>query len=176
MPKPIPFLTSFFLPPEISSLWRTSIAITPFGTQKVLLTPMRRKYSIGSPSLNDPDKPTFLHRSSLTSPSLPPLLPYLALGRYFRIWALITYQSFYLSLFLRSFTPISVPHPSICRKLAGITLPFTLTLTVLLQRNTRVFLFPLLLLSLLLRHRMRPNLPSLSTASNAILKPGSPLK
>ena len=38
--------------------------------------------------------------------------------------------------------------PSIFRKLAGLTLPFTLTLTVLLQRNT--CLFPLLLLSLAL--------------------------
>ena len=35
-----------------------------------------------------------------------------------------------------------------------MTLLFTLTLTVLLHRNTRFFLFPLLLLSLLLRHWM----------------------
>ena len=44
------------------------------------------------------------------------------------------------------FLPTSVPLPSIFRKLAGMTLPCTLTLTVLLQRNTRLFLFPLLLL------------------------------
>ena len=65
---------------------------------------------------------------------------------------LITYQFFYRSLSLRSFAPTSVPLPSIFRKLAGMTLLFTLTLTVLLQRNTRFFLFPLLLLSSLLWH------------------------
>ena len=53
-----------------------------------------------------------------------------------------------------------------------MTLPPTLTLTVLLQRNTRLFLFPLLLFSLPLWHRMRPNLPFLSAASNVFLKPG----
>ena len=34
----------------------------------------------------------------LTSSLLPPLLPYLAPGRYLRTWVLITYQFFYLSL------------------------------------------------------------------------------
>ena len=42
----------------------------------------------------------------------------------------------------------SVLLPSIFRKLAGMTLPITLTLTVLLQRNAR--LFPLLFTSLTL--------------------------
>ena len=84
----------------------------------------------------------------LTSPLLPLLLLFLAPGRCFRTWVLTTYQFFYLSLSLRSFTPTSVPLPSIFRKLAGMTLPPTLTLTVLLQRNTRLFLFPLQLLSL----------------------------
>ena len=69
----------------------------------------------------------------------PPLLPFLASGRCFRTWVLITYQFFYLSPSLRSFAPTSVPLPSTFRKLAGMTL----TLSVLLQRNTRVF--PLLL-------------------------------
>ena len=53
---------------------------------------------------------------------------------------------------------------------------FTSTLTVPLQRNTSLFLFPLLLLSLLLWHWMRPNLLFLSAASNANRKPGGPLK
>ena len=57
-----------------------------------------------------------------------------------------------------------------------MTLPLTLTLTVLQQRYTRLFLFLLLLLSLPLWHRMRPNLPFLSAASNAILKPGGLLR
>ena len=75
-----------------------------------------------------------------------------------------------------SFAPTTVPLPSIFRKLAGMTLPPTLTLTVHLQRNTRLFLFPLLLLSLPLWHWMRPNLPFLSAASNALLKPGGLLR
>ena len=50
-----------------------------------------------------------------------------------------------IPLSLRSFAPTSVLLPSTFRKLAGMTLSPTLTLTVLLQRNTRHFLFPLLL-------------------------------
>ena len=45
--EPIPFLPPF-PPPEISSFCGTSIAITPYGTQEVLPTPMGRKYSTGS--------------------------------------------------------------------------------------------------------------------------------
>ena len=106
----------------------------------------------------------------LTFPLLPSLLPFLAPGRCFRTWALTTYQIFYLSLSLRSFAPTSVPLPSTFGKLAGMILPCTLTLTVLLQSNTRLFFFPLQLLSLL--SGTGPNFPFLSTASNANLKPG----
>ena len=81
---------------------------------------------------------------------LPPLLPSLAPGRCLRTSALITYQFYFLSFFLQYFAPTNVPLPSIFRKLAGMTLPFTLTFTVLLERNIR--LFPLLLLSSLLWH------------------------
>ena len=98
----------------------------------------------------------------LTSPLLPPLLPLLSPGRCFRTWVLTIYQFFYLSHSPRSFTPTSVPLPSTFRKLAGMTLSPTLTPTVLLQRNTRLFFFPLLLLFL--------------AASNAILKPGGVLR
>ena len=112
----------------------------------------------------------------LTSPVLLPLLPSPAPGRCFRTWVLTIFQFSYLSLSLQSFTPTSVPRPSIFRKLAGMALPHTLTLTVLLQRNTRLFLFPLLLLFLLLGYWMRPNLPFLSTASHALLKPGRLLR
>ena len=100
--------------------------------------------------LNDPDTPTLLHRSSgsRSSPLLLLLLLFLAPGRCFRTWVLTTYQFFYLSLSLRSFAPTSVPFPLIFKKLAGMTLPPSLTLTVLQQRNTRLFLFPLQLLSL----------------------------
>ena len=90
--------------------------------------------------------PPFSIAPLLTSPLLLLLLHFLAPGRCFRTWVLTTYQFFYPSLSLRSFVPTSVPLPSIFRKLAGIALPLTLTLTVLLQKNTRLFLFPLLLL------------------------------
>ena len=83
--------------------------------------------------LNHPDTATSLHRSYPDIFFVPALLLFLAPGRCFRTRVLTTYQIFYLSLPLRSFAPTSVPLPS--------------TLTVLLQRNTRLFLFPLLLLS-----------------------------
>ena len=54
-----------------------------------------------------------------------------------------------------------------------MTLHFTLTLTVLLQRNTR--LFPLLLLSTSLAFNAT-NLPFLPAASNALRMPGGLLK
>ena len=156
--EPIPSLPQFFLPPEISSFWGTSIAISPSGTQKVLPTPAGRKYSTGSslltssPSmaLTDPlfSIAPLAVAPLLASPLLPLLLLFLAPGRCFRTWVLTTYQFFYLSLSLRSFAPTSAPLPSIFRKLAGMALSLTLTFTVLLQRNTRLFLFPLLLLSL----------------------------
>ena len=82
----------------------------------------------------------------LTSRLLPPLLPFLAPGRCFGTWVLTIYQFLCLSLSPRPIAPTSVPLPSIFRKLAGVTLSPTLTLTVPLQRNTRLFLFPLLLL------------------------------
>ena len=63
-----------------------------------------------------------------------------------------TYQFFYLSLSLRSFVPTSAPLPSTFTKLAGMALPLILTLTVLQQRNTHLFLFPLLLFFLPLSH------------------------
>ena len=69
----------------------------------------------------------------LTSPLLPSLLPFLAAGRCFRIWVLIIYQFFCLSLSLQSFAPASVPLPLIFKRLAGMALPLTLTPTVLLN-------------------------------------------
>ena len=88
----------------------------------------------------------------LTFPLLPPLLPFPAPGKCFRTWVLITHQFFYLCLSLWSFTPTSVSLPSTFKTLVMKTLPPTLTLTVLLQKNTHLFLFPLLLLSLPLWH------------------------
>ena len=67
MAEPIPFLPPFFPPPEISSFWGTSIAITPSETQEVL--PRGEgvfDWVISSDLLphNNPDTPTLLHRSS----------------------------------------------------------------------------------------------------------------
>ena len=103
--------------------------------------------------LNDPDTPTLLHRSSgsRSSPDIsfaPSTIAFSCSWEVLQDLVLTTYKFFYLSLSLRSFTPTSAPLPSIFRKLAGMTFPPTLTLTVLLQRNTRLFLFPLQLLSL----------------------------
>ena len=84
----------------------------------------------------------------LTFPLLLLLLPFLAPGRCYRTWVLTTYQFFCLSLFLQSFAPTIVPLPSTFGELAGMALPLILTLTVPQQRNTRLFFFPLLLLSL----------------------------
>ena len=146
----------------------------------------RRKYSTGSSPQTSSPSMTLTHppfsiaplavAPLLTSPFLLLLLPFLAPGRCFRTCVLTIHQFFYLSLSLRSFSPTSVPLSSIFRKLAGMTLPPTLTLTVLLQRNTRLFLFPLQLLSLPFWHGMRLNLPFLSAASNALLKPGGLLR
>ena len=83
----------------------------------------------------------------LTSPLLLLLLLFLAPERCFRTWVLTIYQFYFPSLSLRSFAPTSVPLPSIFRKLARMALPPTLTLTVLLQRNTRLFLFTSLALN-----------------------------
>ena len=157
MAEPIPSLPQFFPPPEISSFWGTLIAITPSGTQEVLSTFAGKRYSTGSSLLTSSSLITLTHSpfsipSLLISPLLSLLFLFLAPGWCFRTWVLTTYQFFYFALSLRSFAPTSVPLPSIFRKLAWMTLPPTLTLTALLQRNTRLFLFPLLLLSLPLWH------------------------
>ena len=140
-------------PPKISSFWGTSIAITPFGTQELLPTPAGRKYSTGlslltSSPLMTPTHPPFSIAPLLTSPLPPLLFPFFAPGRCFRTWVLTIHQFFYPSFSLRHIVPTSAPLPSTFRKLAGMALPHTLTVTVLLQRNTRLFLFPLLLLFL----------------------------
>ena len=103
-------------------------------------------------SLNDPDTPTLLHRSS---PDISLAPSSLALSCSWEV--LQDLGSDHLPILLsiplfRSFAPMSVSLPSTFRKLAGMTLPLTLTLSVHLQRNTRLFLFLLLLLSLPLWH------------------------
>ena len=162
MAEPTPFLPPFFPSSEISSFLGTSAVITLFGTQELLAIPTWRKYSTWSSVLTSSPSMTLTHplfciaplavAPTLTFPLLPSLLLFLAPGRCFRTWVLTTYQFFYLFFSLWSFAPTSVLLPSTFRKLAGMTLSPTLTATVLLQRNTRLFHFPLLLLSLPLWH------------------------
>ena len=137
MAELIPFLHPFFPPPEFSSSWGTSIAITPSGTQGVLPTDVGKKYSTGSPPQTSSPSMTLTHPPFAIAPLavalllisslLLLLLPFLAPGRCYRTWVLTIYQFFYLSLSLRFFAPTSVPLPSIFRKLAGMALPPTLT-------------------------------------------------
>ena len=143
-----PFLPPLFPPPEITFFWGDFNCHHPSA-------PAGWKYLTGSPLLTSSPSLT------LTSPLLIVSCPFLGKisnvllivpGWYFRTWVLTTYQFFHLSLSLRTFTPTSFPLPSTFRKLAGMTLPPTLTLTALLQRHTRLFLFSLLLLSLPLWH------------------------
>ena len=86
--------------------------------------------------LNDLDTPTLFHcfSRSRSSPNIsfaPSTLALSCSWECFRTWVLTIYQFFYLCLSLRSIAPTSVPLPSIFRKLAGMALPFILTLTVL---------------------------------------------
>ena len=149
-PSIIPFSRNLYILGDFNchhSLWDSRGISNPAG----------RKYLTGSSPLTSSPLMTLTHppfsiAPLLTSPLLPSLLPLLAPGRCYKAWALTTYQFFYPSLSLRSFALTSVPLPSIFRKLAGMTLSPTLTLTFPHQRNTRLFLFPMLLLSLPLWH------------------------
>ena len=121
----------------------------PLWDLKGTFDPVRRKFLTGSSPLASSPSMTLTHplfyiAPPMTSPLPPPLWLFLAPGRCVRTWVLITYQFFYPSLSLRSFIPTSIPFPSTFRKLARMTLPPT----VLLQSNTHLFLFPLLLLFL----------------------------
>ena len=91
MTEPNPFLPPFFPPPEISSFWGTSIAISPSGTQEILLTPTWRKYSTGSTSLTSSPSMTLTHPPFSIAPLLkslllPLLVPFLAHERCLRTW------------------------------------------------------------------------------------------
>ena len=105
--------------------------------------------------LNDPDTPTLLHRSSgsRSSPDTSFAPSTLAFSCSWEVLQDLgsDHLPYLLSVPLSPvFCPNERPFPSIFRKLAGMALPLTLTLTVIQPRNTRLFLFPLLLLSLLL--------------------------
>ena len=159
MAEPISSLPPFFLLPEISLFWGTSIAITPSGTQELFPTLARRKHLTGFSPLTSSPSMTLTYTTSSGSRSSPDIFfaPF-SLALYCSVEVLHDLGSDHLPILLsiplslRSFAPMSAPLPSLFRKLAGMGLPPTLTLTVLQQRNTRLFLFPLLLLSLPLWH------------------------
>ena len=100
-----------------------------------------------SSPLNDPDTPTLLHHScsSCFSPNISFAPASLAFSCSWEVLQdlgsdhLPIFLS--VSLYLRSFTPTSVPLLSTFRKLSRMTLPSTLIPTVLLQRHTHLFLF-----------------------------------
>ena len=104
--------------------------------------------------LNDPDTPTLFHCSS--GSHLSPDISFAPSSLAFSCsWEVLqNLGSDHLPILLS--IPLSPvfhpnecpPRPSIFRKLAGMGLPPTLTLTVPPQRNTRLFLFVQLLLSL----------------------------
>ena len=105
--------------------------------------------------LNDPDIPTLLHRSSGSRSYPDNFFASFSLALSCSWEVLQDLGSDHLPILLTvSFSPVfrptNVPHPSIFKKLVGMTLRFTSSFTVLLKRNTRLFLFSLLLLSLLL--------------------------
>ena len=66
--KPTPFLPLFFSPPEISSFWEISTAITPLGFKRHFRPPWGEVFDpaifYDFLSLNDSDISTLLHRSS----------------------------------------------------------------------------------------------------------------
>ena len=117
MAELIPFLPSFFPLPGISSFWGTSIAIISFGTQELLPTPIGKKYSTGSSVLTSSPSMTLTHPPFsiaplavallLTSPLLPPLLPFHAPETCSKTWVLTIKQFFYLSLFCPNERPPS---------------------------------------------------------------------
>ena len=122
----------------------------PPGTQKVLPTPTWRRYLTGSSDLlplNNRYTFTLFHRSigSRSSHDISFAPSFFALSCSWEVLQDLGSDHLPILLFA-PFAPTSVLLPSIFRKLAGMTL----TPTVLLQRNTR--LFPLLLLCLPLWH------------------------
>ena len=150
------FFPPFFLPPEIS-FWRTSTAIIICGTKKAFPIFVGEEVTHGvissnHVSINDPDIPTVLHcfSGNFSYPDVSYVPSSLAPRRCFKTWLLITYQFYIPSFFFWFFAPTNVPLPLIFKKLLGMTLLSTLNLTVFLQKKIPLFLFPLLLLSLLL--------------------------
>ena len=103
--------------------------------------------------INDPDTPTLLHRSSGSRFSSNIFFAPSSLAFSCSWEVLQNLGSDHLPILLSVplcpvFHPNKRPLPLTFRKLAGVTLPITLTPTVLLQRNTRFSLFLLLLVVL----------------------------
>ena len=160
--KPTPFPSPFISPPQMSSFSRTSTAFIPSDTQKLLPIPVGKKNLIGSSLLTSFRSMTLTYLLFSIAPlTVAPLMTYLLIPFCFALscsWAVLQdLVSNHLPILLTVpvssvFRPNKRPFPSIFRNLVGVTFLYNSILTVLLQRNTRFFLFPLLLLSVLLWH------------------------
>ena len=147
---------------------------------------MWRKYSIGSSPLTSFSSMTLARQlfsiaplavpHILASPLLFTLLPCLAHKKCFRTWAMITYPFYKLPLFLRSSAPTNVHHPSIFRKLVGMTLLFTSTLISLYRKILPFFSFLCCGFLCIFGFKCGQIFHSFFDASNADLKPGGLLK
>ena len=161
MAEPTPFVPPFFPPPEIYSFWGNSIAITLQGFKRYFGSRGEEAFDWVISSdllpLNDPDISTLLHRSSGSrfSPDISFAPSSLALSCFWEVLQDLGSDDLPILLPV-PLAPVFRPNErlplSIFRKLAVMTLPITLTLTALLQGNSRLFLFPLLLISSLLWH------------------------
>ena len=117
----------------------------PLGLKRYIRPPRGGSIRLGHLLLNDPDIPTLLHCFSLDISFAPSSL---ALPCSWEV--LQDLGSDHLPILLSiPLSPVFCPNelPSTFKKHAGMTLFPTLTPTVLLQRNTRLLLFPLQLLS-----------------------------
>ena len=134
-----------------------------------------KKYLVGSspptPFFNNLGTPTLFHHfyGSHSSPDISFTPSSLALScswMCYKTWVIITSQSLLPFFFLHSLAPMNFLL-LISGKFFEMTLLFTSIHTVLLQRYTSLFLFPLLLYSSPLSHSMRLNFSFFSAASNA---------
>ena len=153
--------TDYFSSSKSLHSGRLQLPSPPLGLKRFFRSPWEEVFDrvIFSDLLpfNDQDIPTLLHHSSASHSSLDISCAPSSLAPSCSWEVLQDLSSDHLPILLSvPLSPVFRPYkrpPSIFRKLTEITLPSTLTRTVFLQRNTRLFLFPLLLLlTLLLWH------------------------
>ena len=162
MAEPIPSIPPFFPPPEISSFWGLQLPSLLLWDSRGTSDSREEEvfdWAISSDLLphNDPDTPTLLHRStrSRSSPDISFAPCTLAFSCSWEV--LQDLGSDHLPILLSvPLSPVFHPNerpPSFnFQKACWDGFAFYFDSNVLLQKNTRLFLFPLLLLSLPLWH------------------------